>query len=97
MLFTEKFNKAIEIIEENLVAEVSSVSDMIGREWGVTKRQAGEYFSFFTDMYMSDYMKKRRLEKILSYMIKHPEAKIEDVVEPYGYSERSSFERAVNR
>lgn len=104
MNFREKFEKMIDIVEINVDKDAHDVDQIIGKELGVSGRVANQAFSFITSLRFSDYVRCRKLTKVIEEIQNKTEEEIKesrDIIAStafkYGYSDRSTFDRAFKR
>lgn len=104
MNFKEKFEKMIDVVEINVDKDAHDVDQIIGKELGVSGRVANQAFSFITSLGFSDYVRCRKLTKIIEEIqsmtdeeIKEGKNIIASTAYKYGYSDRATFDRAFKR
>lgn len=101
MKFKEKFQIIIDTVEANLQMEYKgqtydTIVKQISQQTGINEKVIPSSFNFITDMTIGDYVKQRKMEAVLNYMKEHDDddSELGEVAFGFGYSERSSFERA---
>lgn len=100
MNLRKKFDRIVFLVEENVEKDSQDISPIIGMDLGISKRMVTQSFSFITSMDFSDYVRGRRLARIIDD-IKNQENPGKDVISEiaykYGYSDRSTFDRAFKK
>lgn len=102
MKFKEKFQIMVDAVEDNLQMPYrgqtyDTIVKQISEKTFVSKDSIASSFSFITNMSIGDYVKLRKLEAVLTYMKENEKCELGEAAFAYGYSERSSFERAFKR
>ena len=87
----KQFNNAIAYIENNLCGEIDTnkIAEIALCPYDKFKR----FFSYLTNMSVSEYIRKRRLT-LAAYELLKEQEKIIDLAVKYGYSKADSFTRA---
>ena len=87
----KQFNNAIAYIENNLCGEIDTnkIAEIALCPYDKFKR----FFSYMTNMSVSEYIRKRRLT-LAAYELLKEQEKIIDLAVKYGYSNADSFTRA---
>lgn len=87
----EQFNDAVAYIEENMCSEIDTdrISEITFCPYDKFKR----FFSYMTNMSVSEYIRKRRLTQAAYELIKR-KIKVIDLAVKYGYNSADSFTRA---
>ena len=87
----KQFNNAIAYTENNLCGEIDTkeVAEIAICPYDKFKR----FFSYMTNMSVSEYIRKRRLT-LAAYELLKGQEKIIDLAVKYGYSSADSFTRA---
>lgn len=101
MNFKDKFDKMIDIVEENVEKDSKDIAPIIGKELIVAGRTVNEAFSFITSMPFASYVRGRKLARVIEDVKRMPKKErdkrqnvIENIAYKYGYSDRSTFDRA---
>ena len=104
MNFREKFEKMIDTVEINVDKDAHDIDQIVGKELGVSGRVANQAFSFITSLGFADYVRGRKLTKVIEEIqnltaeeIKESKDIIASTAFKYGYSDRSTFDRAFKR
>ena len=101
MNFREKFDRIVFLVEENIEKDATNISPIIGKDLGIAKRSVNESFSFITSIAFSDYVKGRKHSRIINEIktLGNHLGKdaIGEIAYKYGYSDRSTFDRAFKR
>lgn len=104
MNFREKFEKMIDTVEINVDKDARDIDQIVGKELGVSGRVANQAFSFITSLGFADYVRGRKLTKVIEEIqnltaeeIKESRDVIASTAFKYGYSDRSTFDRAFKR
>lgn len=104
MNFREKFEKMIDTVEINVDKDARDIDQIVGKELGVSGRVANQAFSFITSLGFADYVRGRKLTKVIEEIqnltaeeIKESKDIIASTAFKYGYSDRSTFDRAFKR
>lgn len=104
MNFREKFEKMIDTVEINVDKDAHDIDQIVGKELGVSGRVANQAFSFITSLRFADYVRCRKLTKVIEEIqnltaeeIKESRDVIASTAFKYGYSDRSTFDRAFKR
>lgn len=99
----EKMNIIVETVEENCHLPCKEnnqyVCKLLEKKLFMSADDITTSFSFITDMTMADYIQHRKLHNIILELERNAEKekdrdKIATAADKFGYSERSSFERA---
>lgn len=87
----KQLNNAIAYIEDNLCGDIDTnkVAEIAICPYDIFKR----FFSYMTNMSVSEYIRKRRLT-LAAYELLKGQEKIIDLTVKYGYSSADSFTRA---
>lgn len=90
----KQFNNAIAYIENNLYGEIDTdrIAEIALCPYDKFKR----FFSYITDMSVSEYIRKRRLT-LAAYDLLKGQERIIDLAVKYGYSSADSFTRAFTK
>jgi AraC family transcriptional regulator len=87
----ERMNGVIAYIENNITGEIDY---SIAAEFACCPiNQFQRFFSYITEISLSDYIRKRRLS-LCAFEIQNSKSKIIDVAVKYGYDSHASFTRA---
>ncbi len=91
MNMLEQLNAAIEYIERNLCEEIQV--DTAARIAGITADSFIRFFSYMTDMTLTEYIRRRRLTLAAQDLL-HGNIPIIDIAIKYGYESATAFSRA---
>jgi len=100
MNFREKFETMVDLIEENVEKDSQEMAPIIGKTLGINGRLASDSFTFITSISFSKYVRCRKLDRIIEEIRNHEGDErdvIAEVASKYGYSDRSTFDRAFTR
>ena len=102
MNLKQKFERIIELVEKNVEKDAKHIAPVIGKDLGVDGRVVSESFSFMTSTSFGDYVRRRRLSRIMVDILRIGQNErgndvIGHVAYKYGYSERSTFDRAFKK
>lgn len=87
----ERMNAVIDYIESSIITEIDY--DKASEIACCPKNQFQRFFSFVTEITLSDYIRRRRLT-LCAFELQDTEAKIIDIAMKYGYDSHASFTRA---
>lgn len=91
MQFIDRFNRALEYIEQNLDAVIDNTE--LEKITCMSKAQFNRFFSAITEMSLSDYIRSRKLSQA-AQDLRNSSLKIIDIANKYGYDSSAAFSRA---
>jgi len=87
----ERMNEVIDYIEDNIAGEIDYVK--AAEIACCPKNQFQRFFSYITDMSLSEYIRRRRLT-LCAFDLQKNKSKVIDIALKYGYDSHTSFTRA---
>jgi AraC-like DNA-binding protein len=90
-----KFDIIMDYIDENIKSDTETIKKGIYNLYGITSRSFGEVLKFFTGDTLGLYIHKRKLYYAVIDLQVEKEKEIIDIGFDYGYSDQSSFTRAI--
>ena len=84
-------NAAIDYIEQNLCSEIDL--EKVSQLACISKDSFFRFFSYMTDMTLSEYIRKRKLSQA-AYDLQNGKDKVIDIAIKYGYDSADAFSRA---
>lgn len=93
MRITEKYDKIIDIIEENIYLKTEEITMEINQRLGISPRALSEGFQFVSDLSLSQYLRLRRVVRALQYW-KEEGCALEAAALQMGYPDQPTLSKA---
>jgi len=94
VIFKEKYNKMIEIIESNISEGNEYIENELSRHFGENLRLIADAFKFITGNTLSKYIRERKLINVIKEK-KAFDISFEEAIERFGITDAASFSKSA--